>query len=54
MKKAHIRHIGKPILVETRKELIDIINKKYNLDIKEILSVVEDKKQPNWYYIDYK
>ena len=53
-KRAHIQHIGQPILVETREELVDIINKKYNLDIKKILSVVKDEKQTDWYYINYK
>ena len=53
-KRAHIQHIEEPILAETREEVIDIINKKYNLNIKEILSAVKDEKQHGWYYINYK
>ena len=54
IRRANIKHIGKPILVETREELINILNKKYNFNIKEIFGIYEDTEKMNWYYIFYK
>ena len=54
IKRVKIKHIGEPILVETREELINILNKKYNLDIKEILGIYQDSEKHYWYYIFYK
>lgn len=54
IKRVNIKHIERPIIVETKEELIEILNKKHNLEIKVILGIYKDTEKIGWYYVFYK